>query len=82
MKAVMSRILERTKIMRETGNLWSVPWWQDDKYYGDGTISREDAQRAFSELKTIYDNSWAQEYSKYFKKVPTNEEHQSVILCF
>jgi hypothetical protein len=51
-------ILERTKTALKTGEWWTIPWWQDEKYYKNGFACRDSAATAFNELKRTFDPEW------------------------
>lgn len=54
----MSLINERCQITLKTGKWWTIPWWQDDKYYVDGLYTKEQADTAFTELIKVFDAEW------------------------
>lgn len=51
-------ILERTRTAMESGKWWTIPWWQDEKYYKDGFASMESTETAFCELIRTFDAKW------------------------
>ena len=51
-------ILERTKITQNTGKWWSIPWWQEEKYYINGAFTQEQVEIAFDELTKTFDAKW------------------------
>lgn len=53
-----SRIIERMQATLKTGEWWAIPWWRDDKYYEDGSFTKEKGETAFRELINIFDAEW------------------------
>jgi hypothetical protein len=53
-----SKIIERVNNTLTTGEWWSIPWWEEDKYYGDGLFTKKEAETAFNELINTFDAKW------------------------
>lgn len=53
-----NELLKRVNILTKNGTWWNTSWWEKDKYYEGGLVTREQAQIAYTELKSVFNAKW------------------------